>query len=102
MGAAGRRRREFTRGALLGEGRIRGGPQAPRRPDGRARERSSRDDEAARRRYHRRIPRPGRARPAGDPMNDANPVDVVQRQLEAYNARDLERFAATYAADVTI
>ena len=29
-------------------------------------------------------------------------VDVVQRQLEAYNARDLERFAATYAEDITI
>ena len=29
-------------------------------------------------------------------------VDVVQRQLEAYNARDLERFAATYADDVTL
>ena len=30
------------------------------------------------------------------------PADIVQRQLEAYNARDLERFAATYADDVTI
>jgi hypothetical protein len=33
-------------------------------------------------------------------MNDA--VRVVQEQLEAYNARDLERFAATYSADVRI
>lgn len=31
-----------------------------------------------------------------------DPVDVVQRQLEAYNARDLERFAATYCDDITI
>ena len=29
-------------------------------------------------------------------------VDIVQRQLEAYNARDLERFASTYADDVAI
>ncbi len=29
-------------------------------------------------------------------------ADVVQRQLEAYNARDLEAFAATYADDVLI
>ena len=35
-------------------------------------------------------------------MSDTNPVDVVQRQLEAYNARDLERFASTYADDVAI
>jgi hypothetical protein len=35
-------------------------------------------------------------------MNDTNPVDVVQRQLEAYNARDLERFAATYSDDIAI
>jgi hypothetical protein len=26
----------------------------------------------------------------------SSPVDVVQRQLEAYNARDLERFVAQY------
>ena len=31
-----------------------------------------------------------------------NPAGVVQRQLEAYNARDLEAFAATYADNVTI
>jgi hypothetical protein len=31
-----------------------------------------------------------------------NPVDVVQEQLEAYNARDLDRFAATYSADIRI
>ena len=30
------------------------------------------------------------------------PVDVVQEQLEAYNARDLDRFAATYAEDIRI
>ncbi len=35
-------------------------------------------------------------------MSEANPVDVVQRQLEAYNARDLERFAATYSDDIAI
>jgi hypothetical protein len=29
-------------------------------------------------------------------------VDVVQEQLEAYNARDLERFAATYADGIRI
>jgi hypothetical protein len=31
-----------------------------------------------------------------------SPVEVVQRQLEAYNARDLERFAATYSDSITI
>ena len=31
-----------------------------------------------------------------------SPTDVVQEQLEAYNARDLERFAATYANDIAI
>ena len=35
-------------------------------------------------------------------MSRENPAAVVQRQLEAYNARDLERFAATYADDITI
>ena len=34
-------------------------------------------------------------------MSD-DPVAVVERQLAAYNARDLERFAATYSADVAI
>jgi hypothetical protein len=29
-----------------------------------------------------------------------NPVAVVQRQLEAYNARDLERFLAEYSEDI--
>jgi hypothetical protein len=29
-------------------------------------------------------------------------VAVVDRQLAAYNARDLERFAATYSDDITI
>ncbi len=32
----------------------------------------------------------------------ASPVDVVQRQLEAYNRRDLEAFVATYANDVEL
>jgi hypothetical protein len=31
-----------------------------------------------------------------------NPVDIVQRQLEAYNARDLDAFAATYADNVVL
>jgi hypothetical protein len=31
-----------------------------------------------------------------------SPVDIVQEQLEAYNARDLDRFAATYAQGITI
>jgi hypothetical protein len=31
-----------------------------------------------------------------------NPVDVVQRQLEAYNARDLEAFMAMYTDDVRL
>ena len=35
-------------------------------------------------------------------MSRDDPVAVVQRQLEAYNARDLEAFAATYADDITI
>jgi len=30
------------------------------------------------------------------------PVEVVEEQLEAYNARDLERFAATYSEDISI
>jgi hypothetical protein len=30
------------------------------------------------------------------------PEDAVQRQLEAYNARDLERFVAEYAEDVQV
>jgi hypothetical protein len=33
---------------------------------------------------------------------EKNAVDVVQEQLEAYNARDLDRFAATYAEDIRI
>ena len=35
-------------------------------------------------------------------MKADDPVAVVERQLAAYNARDLERFAATYTDDVTI
>jgi hypothetical protein len=31
-----------------------------------------------------------------------SPEDIVQRQLEAYNAHDLEAFVATYAEDATI
>ena len=31
-----------------------------------------------------------------------NPVEPVQRQLEAYNARDLERFVAQYAEDIRV
>ena len=30
------------------------------------------------------------------------PVEPVQRQLEAYNARDLERFVAQYSEDVRV
>jgi hypothetical protein len=30
------------------------------------------------------------------------PVDIVEEQLQAYNARDLERFAATYSDSVRI
>ena len=36
-------------------------------------------------------------------MIESSPaVDVVQRQVEAYNRRDLEAFAATYRDDVQI
>ena len=31
-----------------------------------------------------------------------NPADPVQRQLEAYNAQDLERFVAEYSDDVQV
>ena len=31
-----------------------------------------------------------------------DPVDLVQEQLEAYNARDLDRFAATYSETIRI
>ena len=31
-----------------------------------------------------------------------NPEDPVQRQLEAYNAHDLERFVAEYADDIQV
>jgi hypothetical protein len=31
-----------------------------------------------------------------------NPVDPVQRQLDAYNARDLERFVAEYTDNVQV
>ncbi len=32
----------------------------------------------------------------------ASPTDIVQAQLDAYNARDLEAFAATYTDDIEI
>ncbi|HEX7272648.1 MAG TPA: nuclear transport factor 2 family protein, partial [Casimicrobiaceae bacterium] len=32
----------------------------------------------------------------------AKPEDSVQRQLDAYNARDLERFLAEYSDDVQV
>jgi hypothetical protein len=35
-------------------------------------------------------------------VNAEDPVAVVERQLAAYNARDMESFAATYSDDVTI
>ena len=35
-------------------------------------------------------------------MIPADPVDVVQAQLEAYNARDLARFLATYSESVVV
>jgi hypothetical protein len=38
--------------------------------------------------------------PGGQP--EMTPVEVVQRQLEAYNAHDLERFVAEYSETVTI
>ena len=31
-----------------------------------------------------------------------NPADPVQRQLDAYNAHDLERFVAEYADDIQV
>ena len=31
-----------------------------------------------------------------------NPVDPVQRQLDAYNAHDLDRFVAQYADDIRV
>lgn len=31
-----------------------------------------------------------------------NPADPVQRQLDAYNAHDLERFVAEYAEDIQV
>ena len=31
-----------------------------------------------------------------------NPADPVQRQLDAYNARDLERFVAEYTDDIQV
>ena len=56
------------------------------------------------------VPRPtlipafmGVALIAGAPMpSPAGPEAVVQRQLDAYNARDLEAFMATYAPDARV
>ncbi|MGN6150862.1 MAG: nuclear transport factor 2 family protein [Lysobacteraceae bacterium] len=42
----------------------------------------------------------GRSAQQAKPMS--HPQDVVQRQLDAYNARDLERFLAEYAEDVRV
>ncbi len=36
------------------------------------------------------------------PDSSADPAGPVQRQLDAYNARDLERFLAEYADDVQV
>lgn len=33
---------------------------------------------------------------------DMSPVEIVQRQVEAYNARDLEAFAATYSDSIQV
>jgi hypothetical protein len=35
-------------------------------------------------------------------MNSTTPEQLVQRQLEAYNARDLARFVEVYADDVRV
>ncbi len=43
----------------------------------------------------------GKALPIADTLRET-PAQVVQRQLNAYNARDLERFAACYADDVVV
>ncbi|MFC7419706.1 hypothetical protein ACFQNF_07410 [Iodobacter arcticus] len=32
-------------------------------------------------------------------MQSPSPVDVIQRQLDAYNAKDVDGWLATYAAD---
>jgi hypothetical protein len=39
---------------------------------------------------------------SSNPSPDVNPADPVQRQLDAYNARDLERFVAEYTDDVEV
>ncbi len=49
-----------------------------------------------------RTPSPGAARPAASAAAASPAVAVVQRQLDAYNAQDLEAFLATYADDVVI
>ena len=35
-------------------------------------------------------------------MSQTTPVDIVQRQLEAYNSRDLERFLEQFADDAAV
>ena len=39
---------------------------------------------------------------AGPPSRSQNPESVVLRQLEAYNAHDVEAFAVTYTEDVEL
>jgi hypothetical protein len=36
------------------------------------------------------------------PPNTMSAIDVVQRQVEAYNARDLNRFVSAYSETITI
>jgi hypothetical protein len=36
------------------------------------------------------------------PASAMQPVDIVQRQLDAYNAHDLEAFLATYSPEIEI
>lgn len=37
-----------------------------------------------------------------DKKVDIDPEVIVQKQLDAYNARDIDRFLATYASDITL
>jgi hypothetical protein len=37
-----------------------------------------------------------------DPISQISPEAIVQKQLEAYNAHDLEALLATYAGDATL
>jgi uncharacterized protein (TIGR02246 family) len=47
-------------------------------------------------------PKTASAAAAAAPKPAETPEQLVQRQLEAYNARDVARFAATYAPDVEL